>query len=246
MPLIDITPPAVEQWEIRLIVWECRNVLSKDAITGLNDLYVCCSLTGRGVEPKGNVQKTDVHYRSKNGFGSFNWRMLWTVPVPVRRPPRLKLQLFDKDFGGDDSICECIFSLMPLYRAGILKKDIVTLYEDGNDRLWLNDLKHPNCADNAGEILISLQMLPQQIAQEFPAGKGRDAPNQNPILFPPVGRLKMGLNPIKLLGQILGPSIMRKCHMIMCAGCAVVALIVFAPAIGMLIVQKVSDQIFNF
>ena len=96
IPLIDIKPPDVEQWEIRLIVWECRNVMSKDAITGLNDLYVCCSLTGKGVESKGNVQKTDVHYRSKNGFGSFNWRMLWTVPVPIRRPPRLKLQLFDK------------------------------------------------------------------------------------------------------------------------------------------------------
>ena len=92
---IDIVPPPVEEWEIRLILWECRKVMSKDAITGLNDLYICCALTGRGVETKGNVQKTDVHYRSKNGFGSFNWRMLWTVPMPVRQPPRLKLQLFE-------------------------------------------------------------------------------------------------------------------------------------------------------
>ena len=75
IPLIDIEPPPIEQWEIRLIVWECRNVMSKDAITGMNDLYLCCSLTGRGVETKGNVQKTDVHYRSKDGFGSFNYRL---------------------------------------------------------------------------------------------------------------------------------------------------------------------------
>ena len=154
--------------------------------------------------------------------------------------------LLPQDFGGDDSICECIFSLMPLYKAGYLKKDIVTLYEDGNDRLWLDDLKHPNITDNAGEILISLQMLPQHIALEFPAGKGRDAPNQNPILFPPTGRMKMSLNPFKLLGQILGPSIMRKCKMIMCLSCAAVGIIAFAPAIGMVVLQKLSDQIFNF
>jgi len=246
IPLIDIKPPPVEQWEIRLIIWECRNVMSKDSITGMNDLYVCCSLTGRGVESKGNVQKTDVHYRSKDGFGSFNYRMTWTVPVPVQQPPRLKMQLFDKDFGGDDSICECIFSMTPLYKAGYLKKDMVTLYEDQNDKIWLDELKHPNIPENAGEILISLQMVPDQIVKEFPAGKGRDAPNQNPILFPPTGRVRFSMNPAKVLGQVLGPTIMRKFKMFLCLGCALLLFIAFAPAFGMVAFQKIVDEIFNF
>ena len=172
--------------------------------------------------------------------------MTWTVPVPVRQPPRLKLQLFDKDFGGDDSICECIFSMLPLYKAGYLKKDIVTLYEDGNDRLWLDELKHPNIPQNAGEILISLQMLPAHIAKEFPAGKGRKSPNQNPILFPPTGRMKLSLNPFKMLTSILGPAIMRKFKMIIALCCAVLMFIAFAPALGMGAFTKLTDQIFNF
>merc|ERR1719410_3164919 len=139
IPFIDINPPPVEEWELRLIVWECRNVASKDRVSGLNDLYASCSLDssefieaiGKRVNDK--AQKTDIHYRAKNGFGCFNWRMIWDIYLPCKRPPRLKLQLFDRDFGSDDAICECVFSLSELYKAGFIKKDTATLYEDKSD-----------------------------------------------------------------------------------------------------------------
>ena len=248
IPTIDITPPPIEEWELRLIIWECRNVKSKDILSNLNDLYVSCSLMSteyiEGIENQINTksQKTDTHYRAKDGFGSFNWRMIWDLYLPCKQPPRLKLQLFDKDFGADDSICECIFSLKNLYKVGFLKKDTVTLYEDNNDKIWLDNLKHPNFVENQGEILISIQMLPKHIAAEFPAGKGREAPNQNPILFPPTGRIGFSLNPYKMISQIVGPSIMRKFKMYAILCCLIGGFVMFAPVIAMSIFNKVIDS----
>ena len=225
---------------------------SKDSLTGLNDLYASCSLDSNeyieeiGKRVNNKAQKTDVHYRAKNGFGCFNWRMIWDIYLPCKRPPRLKIQLFDRDFGSDDSICECIFSLNELYKAGFVKKDTVTLYEDKSDKIWLDNLKHPNFIENQGEMLISLQMMPKEIAEEFPAGKGRNAPNQNPILFPPTGRIGFSLNPYKVISNMVGPTIMRKVKMYACLICFVATFIMFAPVIAMTIVSKLISALNPF
>ena len=48
IPILNIKPPEIEEWELRLIIWECKNVKSYDSndsnnsITG--DLYVSCTI----------------------------------------------------------------------------------------------------------------------------------------------------------------------------------------------------------
>ena len=65
----DFIPTSLE---LRVIIWNCSDVVMSDqSITGemMSDIYVKGWLKGQ--EKK---QRTDVHYRSLNGEGNFNWR----------------------------------------------------------------------------------------------------------------------------------------------------------------------------
>jgi hypothetical protein len=70
-PMYQIAPPPKENYELRVIIWQCKDVTIKDETTQQNDLYV----TGLLDLPGQRRQRTDTHLRSKMGFGSFNWRM---------------------------------------------------------------------------------------------------------------------------------------------------------------------------
>eukprot|EP01065_Artemidia_motanka_P052325 TRINITY_DN9425_c0_g1_i1.p1 TRINITY_DN9425_c0_g1~~TRINITY_DN9425_c0_g1_i1.p1 ORF type:complete len:2387 (+),score=668.56 TRINITY_DN9425_c0_g1_i1:60-7220(+) len=97
--MIDLTLPPNEEYELRVIVWNCRNVPLQDtSILGesMSDIYVKSFLAGgrprsgllRGRSGFAKVQQTDVHYRSKDGVGMFNWRFKFPVSY-VRRSNRL-------------------------------------------------------------------------------------------------------------------------------------------------------------
>ena len=92
-----------------------------------------------------------------------------------------------------------------------------------------------------GRVLCSLEVMPQWYADLHPVGKGRDQPNQNPYLPPPVGRIKFTLNPFKMLNQFTGPKFRKKCYIIVCSICCIVYLIFMVPYI----VYFVSGEIFN-
>lgn len=61
------------------------------------------------------------------------------------------------------------------------------------DGIWL-DMHKTNMKTKKrefrGKVLFSLEVLPKADADKFPAGFGREAPNSNPFLPPPSGRLK--------------------------------------------------------
>ncbi|CAH8518437.1 unnamed protein product [Dicrocoelium dendriticum] len=121
-PSVDITPRRPNEYELRVIVWNTVEViLQETSITGekMSDIYVKGWLSG--VEER---QCTDVHYRSLDGEGNFNWRFVFPfhyLPaenfVVVRRKqhfwsldqteqrvrPKLILQAWDNDlFSADD------------------------------------------------------------------------------------------------------------------------------------------------
>ena len=254
---IDITPPSVQIWEMRLIVWECKNVVSKDSLTGLNDLYCAITLLSdetieldndpkKKVKINNKAQKTDTHLRAKNGEGNFNWRMKWDVYIPCKKIPKLKLQLFDKDLFGDDAICESILNLDALYKKAFIKNDTVTLFQNGSNKVWLDNLRHPSFIGNQGEILISLQMLPKDVANDFPAGFGRNPPNQNPTLLAPPGRIGFSLNPFKLVSNIVGPTIMRKIQVYLGLIIAGLLFVMFAPVLATQILSSLLGAINPF
>ena len=92
-----------------------------------------------------------------------------------------------------------------------------------------------------GRVLCSLEVVPQWYADLHPVGKGREEPNMNPYLPPPVGRIRFSLNPFTMLNQLTGPKFRKKCYKICCIGICIVYLAFMIPYI----VYFVSGEVFN-
>lgn len=122
-PPFNITPRKAKTYYLRVIIWNTRDViLDEKSITGedMSDIYVKGWISGS----EENKQKTDVHYRSLDGEGNFNWRFVfpfdylpaeqlcivakkehfWSIDqTEFRVPPRLIIQIWDNDkFSLDD------------------------------------------------------------------------------------------------------------------------------------------------
>ncbi|XP_042657372.1 fer-1-like protein 5 [Tyto alba] len=122
-PPVDITPRKPQRYELRCVVWNTRDVDLGDVnLLGqrMSDIYVMGWLDGLEEQR----QKTDVHYRSLQGDGAFNWRFVfsfeylaaeqlcvlprkehfWSLDETVLKvPPKLILQVWDNDkFSADD------------------------------------------------------------------------------------------------------------------------------------------------
>lgn len=63
---------------------------------------------------------------------------------------------------------------------------------------------------------IDLRIMPLDIAKKREVGKGRENPNMEPYLPPPVGRIQFSLNPFKMLAQLVGPEFLRKIYGLLC------------------------------
>jgi hypothetical protein len=57
--------------------------------------------------------------------------------------------------------------------------------------VMLSRVLTPLCDAVQGDVLISIEILPKEVADATPAGLGRSEPNANPYLPPPVGRMKL-------------------------------------------------------
>jgi len=229
-PMEIIKPPPPTPFELRVIVWGTREITIKDTFTNQNDLFVTCAISIPGVKK----QETDTHFRSKKGKGNFNWRMKFPLTLPMKTWPRLRFQVWDLDiFSPNDSICETVMTLKGLCKLAMKKRDRIKIYVKGKDRLWLENLKHPNFAGNQGKMEISIEMMPTDMASQLVAGFGRSDPNLNPYLPEPEGRVNWSLlHPFDMLKEIFGPELYRK---ILC-GCAcmiITALLVYMiPMVG--------------
>ncbi|XP_044153212.1 myoferlin isoform X6 [Bufo gargarizans] len=122
-PPFNIAPRKAKKYLLRVIVWNTKDVLlDEKSITGeeMSDIYVKGWIPGN----EENKQKTDVHYRSLDGEGNFNWRFVfpfeylpaeqlcviskkehfWSLDkTEFKLPPKLLLQIWDNDkFSLDD------------------------------------------------------------------------------------------------------------------------------------------------
>ncbi|XP_033757648.1 myoferlin-like isoform X3 [Pecten maximus] len=118
----NIEPRKPSGFVLRCIVWNTVDVvLDEESITGeqMSDIYVKGWISG--IDEK---QETDVHYRSLDGEGNFNWRFIfpfeylpaeqamvvkkkehfWSLDETEQRlPPNLVMQIWDNDkFSMDD------------------------------------------------------------------------------------------------------------------------------------------------
>ncbi|KAK5854059.1 hypothetical protein PBY51_015161 [Eleginops maclovinus] len=134
-PPCDITPRKAKKYVLRAIIWNTTDVtLDETSITGENmsDIYVKGWMLGM----EDNKQKTDVHYRSLDGDGNFNWRYIfdfdylpaeqlcvvskkehfWNLDkTEFRIPPKLIVQIWDNDkFSMDDYLGSLELDLLNL------------------------------------------------------------------------------------------------------------------------------------
>ncbi|TDH01299.1 hypothetical protein EPR50_G00178880 [Perca flavescens] len=134
-PPCDITPRRAKKYVLRAIIWNTTDVtLDETSITGENmsDIYVKGWMPGM----EDNKQKTDVHYRSLDGDGNFNWRFIfgfdylpaeqlcvvsrkehfWNLDeTEFRIPPKLIIQIWDNDkFSMDDYLGSIELDLLNL------------------------------------------------------------------------------------------------------------------------------------
>uniref|UniRef100_A0A8C4DZA7 Myoferlin like n=1 Tax=Dicentrarchus labrax TaxID=13489 RepID=A0A8C4DZA7_DICLA len=134
-PPCDITPRKAKKYFLRAIIWNTTDVtLDETSITGENmsDIYV----KGYFICMEEHKQKTDVHYRSLDGDGNFNWRFIfgfdylpaeqlcvvsrkehfWNLDkTEFRIPPKLIIQIWDNDkFSLDDYLGSVELDLLSL------------------------------------------------------------------------------------------------------------------------------------
>lgn len=78
---IDITPQQARTYELRVIVWNTKDVVLNEMNifgTSMSDIYV------KGwMEDTEKAQFTDIHYRSMTGEGNFNWRMIFQFQYSI-------------------------------------------------------------------------------------------------------------------------------------------------------------------
>ena len=176
--------------------------------------------------------------------------------LPVQKP-EITLQVYDKDiFASDDYISGATLNLkdliivpkylqMPIkftrsYYNGLTEAEkkvygAIEFMDKKDDeegiKFWVQCFKGKKEASGEGEqggrVLCSLDIVPKDVADAEPLGKGREEPNTNPNLPPPVGRLEFTLNPFKMINQCVGPKFRRKCYCL-CLLCLIIAYLIYA------------------
>ena len=244
-----ISPEPITELQVRLVIWETEDMEMMD-IEGTSDIYVLAFFD------QNEIQKTDIHFRCQNGEASFNWRIILPLKLPVQKP-EITLQVYDKDiFASDDYISGATLNLkdliivpkylqMPIkftrsYYNGLTEAEkkvygAIEFMDKKDDeegiKFWVQCFKGKKEASGEGEqggrVLCSLDIVPKDVADAEPLGKGREEPNTNPNLPPPVGRLEFTLNPFKMINQCVGPKFRRKCYCI-CLLCLIVAFLIYA------------------
>ena len=108
-----------ETYEIRLIVWETREVplIDGDDV----DIWVRVNFDPTGRSDDEVEKKTDVHSGSKTGWGQFNWRFKFTLKVPCDFP-RIKFTVLDQGVITDEAIGEATLNL---------KRTVTNLQKEG-------------------------------------------------------------------------------------------------------------------
>ena len=246
----DLTPRPPAQFEVRLIVWGTKGIENYD-VEATSDIYVRCWVND--CEPK----ETDTHYRCQDGKASFNWRIKFPISLPTDNCI-CNLQVWDRDIlDSNDFIGDVSFKFEELakfaFREHSRAKKISiedqkiekTSYkkQDKYDKFWVPVFKQEEGErEQAGEVQISFELVPQESAEACKVGEGRDEPNIDPYLPPPIGRFEWSWNPCTLIARTCGPAFrMKLCFALCTALCCYLAIMLFPTVLSAFIVRLIRN-----
>ena len=251
-PIWDISKKPFEEFEVRLVVWDTKEIKMMDA-EGTSDVFFKAFFDNK------NALETDCHYRCQTGKASFNYRLLFKEQFP-RKDYRLTLQAYDRDFfKSNDIIGSAMIDLKqvfedvsitkrPLgvnkkYYEGYLLKEGDKPYEWKDDNSFYLPMTSKNDKgkmETNGFCRIQIEVVPIDYAEKNKVGAAREEPNCNPFLPPPVGRISFSLNPCVMFRQLVGPAMRRKiycwcCIIFCCALCLTLGVFVLPSVIGTIV-----------
>ena len=90
VPLFDISKKPAEEFEVRVVIWDTKDIKMMD-VEGTSDVFIKCFFDNK------NALETDTHFRCQTGKASFNYRLLFNEQYP-RKDYRFQIQAFDRDF----------------------------------------------------------------------------------------------------------------------------------------------------
>ncbi len=156
-------------------------------IEGTSDIYITVKVDEKTLA-------TDTHWRATGGKGSFNYRLLFNVHLPVADPVAI-IQVWDKDLlSSDDYICSAELDFTNAQK--IAYEDDSIQYVKNQKKKDHDILMQCHAADpkdstkqiKLGKVRLQFELMPQDLADSTPVGVGQQNPNHSPQLMPPSGR----------------------------------------------------------
>lgn len=124
-PAVELEGPEKKKFEVRVVCWK-----SLDVPYEMGDYY-CEFWVGDS-----RRQKTDIHWRCRNGKASWNWRIKIPVELPLESPEkgRLTIQLWDQDIiKWNDVIGDAQIDLYRWFLKAYHEKRSVNIFKIIND-----------------------------------------------------------------------------------------------------------------
>lgn len=234
----NIQPRPKTNLELRIVVWEIWDVPHLD-FEDVSDLYVRVAMPSF----ENMSLNTDTHFRAQNGFGSFNWRIKFTLSLDQYSKPehmRVNFRIYDKDLlSPDDFYSDVTLDIADLVNSVLLNEQRESMYGEGKNKekraksFVLETIAkiEKKKGKTPAKILVSVDCLTEEEAKKSPVGIGRSDPNQDPFLPSPQGRFQWSLNPFSLLNQLVGPAFRNKFCFILFMIFFVAFMVFFAPGL---------------
>ena len=153
-PVLDILPPAPQDWELRVVVWKLEGVgdgLKGMDMGGMGDFQIKTRFGPQRME-------TDTHWRAKDGKASWNWRLKFPCTLTdSMKYQRLTLQLWDKDIlTSDYMIGDATLNLDSWFRRSFKKRMKEANYWDGDHELTHFDAEKQSLSSMLSELASSI------------------------------------------------------------------------------------------
>ena len=217
-PIFDIKPKPPYEVEMRLVVWDTKDLKTMD-VEGTSDAFIRCFFDSR------KALETDTHFRCQDGKASFNYRLKYDEVVP-KEDYNFTIQAYDRDFFKSNDIIGSFrmdlkqaFEDVELTRRPLgINKTYFEKYmmKEGMEIEWKDNESffipitskntETNELEKTGWVRIQIDIVPKDYAKDNAVGSAREEPNQSPILPPPVGRIFFSLNPCVMYRQFVGPE----------------------------------------